>query len=41
LHLTAQILANEVRAGDVVLLMTAGDAPQIGLALLDVLYRRG
>jgi UDP-N-acetylmuramate--alanine ligase len=41
LDLTAQILANEVRAGDVVLLMTAGDAPQIGLALLDVLYRRG
>ena len=37
---TAQILANEVQPGDVVVLMTAGDAPQIGRALLDVLDKR-
>jgi UDP-N-acetylmuramate--alanine ligase len=37
---TAQVLANEVKPGDVVVLMTAGDAPQIGRALLDVLDKR-
>lgn len=37
---TAQVLADEVRSGDVVVLMTAGDAPQIGRALLDVLQKR-
>lgn len=37
---TAQILANEVTAGDVVLILSAGDAPQVGLALLDVLNKR-
>ena len=37
---TAQILANEVKPGDVVVLLTAGDAPRIGQALLDVLKKR-
>ena len=37
---TAQFLAEEVRPGDVVVLLTAGDAPQIGHALLDVLEKR-
>lgn len=38
---TAQVLAEEVKPGDVVILLTAGDAPQIGLSLLDVLRKRG
>jgi UDP-N-acetylmuramate--alanine ligase len=37
---TAQILANEVKAGDVVVILSAGDAPRIGQALLDVLSKR-
>lgn len=37
---TAQILANEVQRGDVVIIMSAGDAPQIGAALLAVLQKR-
>lgn len=37
---TAQILATEVKSGDVVVLLTAGDAPRIGHALLDVLNKR-
>lgn len=37
---TAQILATEVKAGDIVVLLSAGDAPRIGHALLDVLRKR-
>lgn len=37
---TAQILATEVQPGDIVVLLTAGDAPRIGQALLDVLNKR-
>ncbi len=37
---TAQILSTEVKAGDVVVLLTAGDAPRIGHALLAVLSKR-
>jgi len=38
---TAQLLSQEVQPGDVVLLMSAGDAPKIGDALLAVLRKRG
>ncbi|MBZ0307246.1 MAG: UDP-N-acetylmuramate--L-alanine ligase, partial [Anaerolineae bacterium] len=37
---TAQILTTEVKAGDIVVLLSAGDAPRIGHALLDVLNKR-
>ena len=37
---TAQILANEVKPGDIVVILSAGDAPRIGQALLDVLSKR-
>jgi UDP-N-acetylmuramate--alanine ligase len=37
---TAQLLSTEVKPGDIVVLLTAGDAPRIGLALLDVLSKR-
>ncbi|NJL95404.1 MAG: UDP-N-acetylmuramate--L-alanine ligase [Anaerolineae bacterium] len=37
---TAQLLATEVQPGDVVVLLSAGDAPRIGQALLDVLNKR-
>ncbi len=40
LFATAQVLSQEVQAGDVVLIMSAGDAPMIGRALLDVLRKR-
>ncbi|MFP4321414.1 MAG: UDP-N-acetylmuramate--L-alanine ligase [Anaerolineales bacterium] len=40
LFATAQVLSQEVRAGDVVLIMSAGDAPLIGRALLEVLRKR-
>ncbi len=37
---TAQLLATEVKTGDIVVLLSAGDAPRIGHALLDVLRKR-
>jgi UDP-N-acetylmuramate--alanine ligase len=41
LTFTAQMLAEEVKAGDTVVLMTAGDAPKVGEMLLAVLKNRG
>jgi len=40
LNSTAQVLATEVQENDVVIIMSAGDAPQIGRALLSVLEKR-
>jgi UDP-N-acetylmuramate--alanine ligase len=40
LNMTAQILADEVQAGDVVVVMSAGDAPRINQMLLAVLQKR-
>ena len=40
LEATARLLAEEVRAGDAVLILSAGDAPRVGTLLLDALHQR-
>ncbi len=37
---TARLLAEEVRAGDAVLILSAGDAPRVGVQLLEMLRQR-
>ena len=40
LEATARLLAEEVRAGDAVLILSAGDAPRVGAQLLEALHQR-